>query len=152
MTRRGDILVARADNSTEAADFQREKKLHPELPNLLSIQMGHYCRICGRHQPNEKFSGKGHRIHVCKECARLPRQEREAIELQDELYGFLNQSHISPKNRKRLALLSQSPDPEISDMAQLILKIAEVKPYKRRRLKFLREKHPVLLRRSKKWD
>ena len=32
-------------------------------------------------------------------------------------------------------------------MAQLILKIAEVKPYKRRRLKFLREKHPVLLRR-----
>ena len=31
---------------------------------------GHYCRICGRNRPNEKFSGNGHRIHICKDCAR----------------------------------------------------------------------------------
>lgn len=31
--------------------------------------MGHYCRICGRTRANEKFSGKGHAKHICKDCA-----------------------------------------------------------------------------------
>lgn len=31
--------------------------------------MGHYCRICGRTRSNEKFSGKGHKNHVCKDCS-----------------------------------------------------------------------------------
>lgn len=31
--------------------------------------MGHYCRICGRTRANEKFSGKGHKRHVCKDCS-----------------------------------------------------------------------------------
>lgn len=30
--------------------------------------MGHYCRICGRTRANEKFSGKGHKNHICKDC------------------------------------------------------------------------------------
>lgn len=32
---------------------------------------GHYCWVCERCRPNEKFSGKGHRRHVCKDCAKL---------------------------------------------------------------------------------
>ncbi len=31
--------------------------------------MGHYCRICERTRANEKFSGKGHKNHVCKDCS-----------------------------------------------------------------------------------
>lgn len=31
--------------------------------------MGHYCSICGRTRANEKFSGKGHKNHVCKDCS-----------------------------------------------------------------------------------
>ena len=31
--------------------------------------MGHYCRICGRTRANEKFSGKGHKNHICKDCS-----------------------------------------------------------------------------------
>ena len=27
---------------------------------------GHYCKICGEHKANEKFSGKGHAAHICK--------------------------------------------------------------------------------------
>ena len=30
--------------------------------------MGHYCRICERTRANEKFTGKGHKNHICKEC------------------------------------------------------------------------------------
>jgi hypothetical protein len=41
--------------------------------------MGHYCRVCRRTRPNEKFSGKGHRTHVCKDCVRLPKLEREIL-------------------------------------------------------------------------
>ena len=35
-------------------------------------QQGHYCRICGEYKANEKFSGKGHARHICKECQSLP--------------------------------------------------------------------------------
>jgi hypothetical protein len=31
---------------------------------------GHYCRGCGINRPNEKFSGKGHKQHICKDCKR----------------------------------------------------------------------------------
>lgn len=31
---------------------------------------GHYCHVCGRHRANEKFSGKGHAKHICKDCNR----------------------------------------------------------------------------------
>ncbi len=31
--------------------------------------MGHYCMICGRTRANEKFSGKGRKNHVCKNCS-----------------------------------------------------------------------------------
>lgn len=31
-------------------------------------KQGHYCKICGRYRANEKFSGKGHRQHICKDC------------------------------------------------------------------------------------
>lgn len=35
-------------------------------------RQGHYCRICGEYKANEKFSGKGHARHICKECQSLP--------------------------------------------------------------------------------
>ncbi len=33
---------------------------------------GHYCKICGERKANEKFTGKGHARHICKECQSLP--------------------------------------------------------------------------------
>lgn len=41
-------------------------------------KQGHFCRICHRYRANEKFSGKGHRQHICKDCNReLQQQKRE---------------------------------------------------------------------------
>lgn len=37
-------------------------------------QQGHYCRICGEYKANEKFSGKGHARHICKQCQSLPEE------------------------------------------------------------------------------
>ncbi|MGP7815723.1 UPF0175 family protein [Niallia sp. 01092] len=36
---------------------------------------GHYCRGCGCYRPNEQFSGKGHRQHLCKNCKKSRRKE-----------------------------------------------------------------------------
>ena len=36
----------------------------------MSKPHGHYCRICQQYKANEKFSGRGHASHVCKECAK----------------------------------------------------------------------------------
>jgi hypothetical protein len=108
--------------------------------------MGHYCRICGRRRPNEQFSGKGHKIHVCKRCQRLPKTQRRAIEDRDEIFGFMEQSHISRKNVARLEKLAKSEEPRVACLAAIVLEVARVTPYKRRRLKILAREHPDLLR------
>ena len=107
--------------------------------------MGHYCRICGGTRANEKFSGRGHRDHICKDCQRLPVEERDRITCIDELYGFLEQSHISLKNLDRLGILTHHPDPGVRKLANLVLDVARAKPHKKRRLKFLAQNHQGLL-------
>jgi hypothetical protein len=110
--------------------------------------MPHYCRICGRGRRNEKFTGRGRRNHICKDCQRLPREQRDRIERMDELYGFLDQSNISPKNIARLDL-AQHASSQLKELALLILAVARVKPHKRRRWKFLEQNHPELFQRLK---
>jgi len=67
----------------------------------------------------------------------MPKEDREAIEQEDEIFGFLRQSHISDKNITRLEKLCKSSNPRISEKAGIVLEVAKVKPYKKRRLKVL---------------
>lgn len=101
------------------------------------MTMGHYCRICGDSKSNESFSGRGHRDHVCKSCGRLPKSHRQSIENKDEVFGFLKQSHISAKNVIRFKSLKSSTDRQVSEYATIVLEVAKVHPYKKRRLKEL---------------
>lgn len=111
---------------------------------------GHFCRFCGSRKPNEAFSGKGHRIHVCKKCARLPKEKREEIECMDEIFNYLRQSHISDKNVSRLRKLTISPNEKIAELAGIVLEVAEIKPYKKRRLRELAKKNRELLHKLEK--
>ncbi len=43
-------------------------------------RQGHYCRICGEWKANEKFSGKGHAAHICRECVALPLSRRNELQ------------------------------------------------------------------------
>ncbi|WP_280120703.1 MULTISPECIES: hypothetical protein [Muribaculaceae] len=45
-------------------------------------QQGHYCRICGEYKANEKFSGKGHALHVCKDCMS---RKKKGVEFDPEI-------------------------------------------------------------------
>lgn len=107
--------------------------------------MGHFCRICKLTRANEKFSGKGHRVHVCKDCMRLPKDVRDLVDREDEIAGFLNQSRISDKNLLRLGTLTASNEPRIAELAALVLEVARVAPNKKRRLSRLaRERRDLL--------
>lgn len=114
--------------------------------------MGHYCRICGSSRPNEAFSGKGRKTHVCKKCAQLPKAERDAISNLDDIYDFMDQSHISEKNVAFLKKCMDSTDAKLTSYASLVLKVAQVKPYKKHRVSFLMKNHPELLMKLIKSD
>jgi protein-arginine kinase activator protein McsA len=43
-------------------------------------EMGHWCRICDRNRANEKFSAKGHKNHICEDCAKKPKEDIEIID------------------------------------------------------------------------
>ncbi|HAB18965.1 MAG TPA: hypothetical protein DCE44_21310 [Verrucomicrobiales bacterium] len=96
---------------------------------------------------NERFGGRGHRIHICRDCQRLPRSELDRIERLDELRGFLDQSNISERNRESLKLLAAHESPEVRTLAALVEDVARVHPRRRRRFSNLARNHPDLLKR-----
>jgi hypothetical protein len=76
----------------------------------------------------------------------MPKEKREAIEKKDEIFNYLRQSHISEKNVARLRKLAGSDNKEIAELAAIVLEVAEVKPYRKRRLKVLARERQDLLR------
>lgn len=61
---------------------------------------GHYCWSCDRIRANEKLSGKGHAKHLCKDCARLGKDElayRQAIR---NLNRLLVGGNIVPRKKR----------------------------------------------------
>ena len=107
--------------------------------------MGYWCRICNKTKANERFSGKGRKRHICKACSQKPKSEIEEIDQMDEICGYMNQSNISQKNITRLEKLVNSQNSEISKLAIVVLEVAYVKPYKRKRLGFLAKENRELL-------
>jgi uncharacterized protein (DUF4415 family) len=75
----------------------------------------------------------------------MPKEKRDAIEEQEEIFGFLKQSHISEKNVARLKTLAASANSQTAELAGIVLEVAWVKPYKRRRLKVLARERKDLL-------
>lgn len=109
--------------------------------------MGHYCRHCGRIRANERFSGRGHRAHICKDCSRRPKEEIQSADQMRELEAFLHhQSHISKNNLKRLEVLARSPIPEVARAAQVMTEVGKLYPYKRRRFKRMARENRDLMR------
>jgi hypothetical protein len=75
----------------------------------------------------------------------MPKEEREAIEQPQEICEFMDQSNISKKNISRLKDLTQSENVKIAEMAAVVLKVAAVKPHKRKRMRILAREHRDLL-------
>lgn len=61
---------------------------------------GHYCWSCGRIRANERFSGRGHARHLCKECARLGKDELTYRQAVRDLERLLACGSIIPRKKR----------------------------------------------------
>ena len=87
------------------------------------------CRIlCSCIRPNEAFGGKGERARICRKCRKMPREKRDVLMYEREILGFLEQSHISPRNLARLKVLGRSENPRVADLAHLVLDVGATTP------------------------
>lgn len=109
--------------------------------------MGRLCIVCTTVRPNEVFGGKGRRARICRKCRQLPHEQQEALLNQNEIQGFLEQSHISKKNIARLHSLAQSENARIVKLAIVVLEVALFAPYRRRRIRNLAREHRDVLTR-----
>ena len=64
--------------------------------------------------------------------------------LVDEILAFLDQSNISKKNIRRLEKLSSEEIEEVALLADLVLRIAQVHPRRRKRWPLLKQRHGEL--------
>ena len=77
---------------------------------------GHYCRICGRYRANEKFSGGGHKNHICKDRAKIPVEKRNEIELVNRLMNL--PFWLSKKQRIWLEKMKNDKRIEVREAAE----------------------------------
>ncbi|MBM4027812.1 MAG: hypothetical protein FJ280_20790 [Planctomycetes bacterium] len=84
-------------------------------------------------------------MHICKRCARMPKEQREGIECRDEIFNYMRQSHISDKNVSRLRELAASPQEKVAELAGIVLEVAAITPYKKRRIRELAGRNRDLL-------
>ncbi len=80
---------------------------------------GHYCKICGEYKANEKFSGKGHAAHICKDCSKLSAAEKEESQTLTQLMN-LNVGRLNDSKKKWLENRVHDRRPEVSALAQEI--------------------------------
>lgn len=83
---------------------------------------GHYCKICGQHMANEKFSGKGHAAHICKACSRLSAAEKAAAMDINRLMGF-PMRRLSDNEKKWLEAKMHDQSSEVADMAREVYNV-----------------------------
>ncbi|MFI3326977.1 MAG: hypothetical protein R3Y35_12535 [Clostridia bacterium] len=62
---------------------------------------GHYCKICGEHKANEKFSGKGHSNHICKSCSKLSAERKSELMALTKIHN-MSLKYINETDKKWL--------------------------------------------------
>lgn len=85
-------------------------------------QQGHYCKICGERKANEKFSGKGHALHICKACQSLPAEVQTDMKRIRDVERILGKYPLSRQDWELLEKYSKKyADKESGQFAQSIL-------------------------------
>lgn len=102
----------------------------------MSRKRGHYCWCCQRRRPNERFSGRNHGRHFCRECARLPAEEREYRQGERDIDRLLRGGLYVPRKR-RLAFnrFLAHPNARVRELARCILAEQRRDAEERRRIR-----------------
>jgi len=97
---------------------------------------GHFCWCCRRLRPNEKFSGGNHPRHLCRECARLPAEEREYRQGERDIERLLHDGLYVPRRRRaQFNRFLEHPNARVRDLARWILAEQRRDAEERRRLR-----------------
>ena len=85
-------------------------------------QPGHFCWACGRRRSNEKFSGRGHARHLCRDCSKLGADELAYRQALRDLERCMTWEGIIPrKRRKSFEQFLDHKDPQIRARAAEML-------------------------------
>lgn len=85
-------------------------------------QQGHYCKICGERKANEKFSGKGHAVHICKACQSLPAEVQTDMRRVRDVERIFGKYPLSRQDWELLEKYAKKyADKESGQFAQSIL-------------------------------
>ncbi|MFO0916275.1 MAG: hypothetical protein U0795_25170 [Pirellulales bacterium] len=82
---------------------------------------GHYCWACDRIRANERFTGRGHARHVCRDCLQLGTQElayRQAVRNLESCLDF--DGLIVGKHRQAFERFKQHEDSRIRALAAAV--------------------------------
>lgn len=90
---------------------------------------GHYCKICGERKANEKFSGKGHAVHICKKCQSLPADTQRDMRRIRDVERLFGKYPLSRQDWELLEKYSKKyADKESGRFAQDMLDNLRTKP------------------------
>lgn len=82
---------------------------------------GHYCKICDTIMANERFSGKGHTIHICKKCSKLSVEERNEQQTINRIYSLFRFAYLSKANRAMLIKYCNYKSEKVRTVAKEVL-------------------------------
>lgn len=83
---------------------------------------GHFCWACGRMRPNERFSGRGHARHLCRDCSKLGPEElayRQGVRAIDRLVGW--GGAVPRRHRKAFESFLRHSNPRLRQYAAGVL-------------------------------
>jgi hypothetical protein len=72
-------------------------------------------------RPNERFSGRNHSRHLCRECSKLPTEEREYRQGERDIERLLRGLYVSRKHKARFNQFLGHPITRVRELATTIL-------------------------------
>ncbi len=82
---------------------------------------GHYCKVCSRVLPNEKFSGKGHSRHICKKCSKKSPEERNVQIKINNIYNMTRFRNLSRDNKEKLQKYLKDDSKRVREAAKSVI-------------------------------
>lgn len=83
---------------------------------------GQYCWACDQRRPNEKFSGRGHGRHLCRDCAKLGAEKLAYRQALRDLQRCMTWEGIIPRKRRTsFERFLHHDDPHIRAVAEEML-------------------------------
>ena len=98
---------------------------------MVKKRRGHYCKVCSRVLPNEKFSGKGHSRHICKKCSKKSPEERNVQIKINNIYNMTRFRNLSRDNKGKLQKYLKDDSKRVREAAKSV--IDEYEEYERMR-------------------